>query len=46
MNDDTLPLRPETLLIFIDETGIEDYSDTKNPTFGRGGCAVLGADYK
>ncbi len=46
MNDDTFPLRPETLLIFIDETGIEDYSDPKNPTFGRGGCAVLGADYK
>lgn len=46
MNDDTLPLRPETLFIFIDETGIEDYSDPKNPTFGRGGCAVLGADYK
>jgi len=46
MNDDTLPLRPETLLVFIDETGIEDYSDPKNPTFGRGGCAVLGNDYK
>ena len=46
MNSDTLVLTPDTLAVFIDETGIEDYSDPKNPTFGRGGCAVRGADYK
>lgn len=34
------------LLVFIDETGIEDFSDLRNPTFGRGGCAVLSGDYK
>jgi len=46
MTNDTLTLRPNMLLVFVDETGNEDYSDPKNPTFGRGGCAVLGADYK
>ncbi len=45
MLGDALPLTPETLLVFVDETGIEDYSDPKNPTFGRGGCAVLGKGY-
>jgi len=45
-SDDSLPLTPKTLLVFIDETGNEDYSDPKNPTFGRGGCAVLGAQYR
>jgi hypothetical protein len=37
---------PDSLLVFIDETGIEDFSDPKNPTFGRGGCAVLYPDYQ
>ncbi len=46
MADDILLITPRMLLVFIDETGIEDYSDPKNPTFGRGGCAVLAADYK
>jgi hypothetical protein len=46
MDSDTLYLRPRMLLTFIDETGVEDLSDPKNPTFGRGGCAVLAADYK
>ncbi len=46
MTADTLVIRPRMLLVFIDETGIEDYSDLRNPTFGRGGCAVLAADYK
>ncbi len=39
-----LPLR--SLLIFIDETGNEDFSDPKNPTFGRGGCGALMPEYK
>lgn len=46
MTSDALALKPDTLLVFIDETGNEDYSDPKNPTFGRGGCAVSGAEYK
>lgn len=46
MNDDSLNLTPDTLVVFIDETGNEDYSDPKNPTFGRGGCAILGNQYK
>lgn len=45
MIDETLTPTPTTLMIFIDETGNEDYSDPKNPTFGRGGCAVMGRDY-
>ena len=43
---DVLELPMRSLLIFIDETGIEDFSDTKNPTFGRGGCGALMTDYK
>lgn len=46
MTSDTLVIRPRMLLVFIDETGIEDYSDPNNPTFGRGGCAVQAGDYK
>lgn len=46
MPEEELKLRGNSLLVFIDETGNEDYSDPNNPTFGRGGCAVLGADYK
>lgn len=42
----SLVVTPRTLLVFIDETGNEDYSDPKNPTFGRGGCAVLGLEYR
>ncbi len=46
MDSASLHLTPRTLLVFIDETGNEDYSDPANPTFGRGGCAVLGTDYQ
>lgn len=46
MADEELKPKPNSLLVFIDETGIEDYSDPKNPTFGRGGCGVVGADYR
>jgi hypothetical protein len=45
MPDEEIRPKPRSLLVFIDETGNEDYSDPKNPTFGRGGCAVLGVDY-
>lgn len=43
--DESLTLAPTTLVVFVDETGNEDYSDPKNPTFGRGGCAILGINY-
>jgi hypothetical protein len=43
---DVLHLPSCSLLIFIDETGNEDFSDPKNPTFGRGGCGALMAEYK
>jgi hypothetical protein len=49
MTQDTrgvLQLRPRSLLIFIDETGNEDFSDPNNPTFGRGGCGALMTEYK
>ena len=46
MAADTIALTPNTLIVFIDETGNEDYGDPNNPTFGRGGCAVLSAEYK
>ncbi|MFN3224738.1 MAG: DUF3800 domain-containing protein [Hyphomicrobiales bacterium] len=45
MTEVSLNLTPRTLVVFVDETGNEDYSDPRNPTFGRGGCAVLGSDY-
>lgn len=44
--DEVLRSTPNTLLVFIDETGAEDYGDPRNPTFGRGGCAALGSEYK
>jgi hypothetical protein len=44
--DNELKPKSTTLLVFIDETGVEDFSDPRNPTFGRGGCAALGANYK
>ena len=44
--DDVLNLPPNSLLIFIDETGNEDLSDPNNPTFGRGGCGALFTEYK
>lgn len=43
---DALQLPPNSVLIFIDETGNEDLSDPNNPTFGRGGCGSLMPEYK
>ena len=45
-NADVLHLPLGSLLIFVDETGTEDFSDPKNPTFGRGGCGALMPEYK
>lgn len=44
MTADTLVLSPDMLVVFVDETGNEDYSDANNPTFGRGGIAVRGGE--
>ncbi|GLS18129.1 hypothetical protein GCM10007874_11450 [Labrys miyagiensis] len=45
-DENVLRLPPRSMIVFIDETGNEDLSDPKNPTFGRGGCGVLFPDYK
>lgn len=37
---------PDTALIVgVDDTGNESFSDKKHPVFGLGGCAVLAKDY-
>lgn len=46
MTDEEVKLPPRSLLIFVDETGNEDLSDPKNPTFGRGGCGCLYPVYR
>jgi|SRR5579872_1894111 len=46
MTDDELKLPARSLIVFIDETGNEDLSDPKNPTFGRGGCGCLYPEYE
>jgi len=33
------------LVVFIDETGEEKFSDVNNPLFGLGGCAVMASSY-
>lgn len=38
-------LEPSCLLVFVDETGDEGFSDALHPVFGLGGCALLVADY-
>lgn len=38
-------LERSCLLVFIDETGDEWFSDPSHPVFGLGGCAVLVAEY-
>ena len=40
-----IPISPSCLLVWIDETGEEQFSDPKYPIFGLGGCAVLAGDY-
>lgn len=46
MTEEELKLPVRSLLIFVDETGNEDLSDPKNPTFGRGGCGCLYPAYR
>jgi hypothetical protein len=40
-----LDLRPNDLLLCIDETGSESLSDPRHPVFGFGGCAIEGSRY-
>lgn len=42
---DSVVLEPTCLLVFLDETGDELFSDPRHPVFGLGGCAILVADY-
>lgn len=42
MDSSTAAIGPRDLLVFIDETGVEDYSDPRFPVFGRGGFAIRG----
>jgi hypothetical protein len=35
----------DTMMIFLDETGDEQYSDPKHPVFGIGGCALISDEY-
>ena len=41
-----LTIKPDTLLLFIDETGHEQLTDPNYPIFGMGGCAVMGNSYE
>jgi hypothetical protein len=38
-------INPNTLLIFLDETGVEKLNDPNAPFFGFGGLIIEGADY-
>jgi hypothetical protein len=40
MNDERLKVHPGCLMIFVDETGHEEFADPHYPVFGLGGCAV------
>lgn len=42
---DSIVLESACLLVFIDETGDELFSDPQHSIFGLGGCAVLVGDY-
>jgi hypothetical protein len=40
MNYESLKVHPKCLMIFVDETGHEEFADPNYPVFGFGGCAV------
>lgn len=40
-----ITLEASCLLVFVDETGDEGFSDPQHPVFGLGGCAMLVEDY-
>lgn len=39
-----LNLSPSTLVVFVDDTGHEQFADCNHPVYGLGGCATLGCD--
>ena len=41
MNFEKLKVHPRCLMVFVDETGHEEFADPNYPVFGLGGCAVL-----
>ncbi len=45
IKSDEFRVTPDTLMVFIDETGHELFADSNYPIFGLGGCAVLAKDY-
>ena len=45
-NGELITFGRETFLIFIDETGEENFNDQQYPIFGLGGCASLVKDYE
>jgi len=40
-----LDVSPNSVLVFLDETGDEQLNDPKYPLFGFGGCCILARDY-
>jgi hypothetical protein len=40
MNHERLKVHPGCLMVFVDETGHEEFADPNYPVFGFGGCAV------
>lgn len=43
--NEPVTLEPSCLLVFVDETGDESFSDSQHPVFGLGGCALPVSDY-
>lgn len=41
-----LDLQADDLVVFLDETGHEDYADRNYPLFDLGGCVTRVADYE
>jgi hypothetical protein len=41
-----LALPHDALIVFLDETGVEDFSDPKFPVFGRGAMAATSGEYR
>jgi hypothetical protein len=42
----TLKVHPHCLLIFIDETGHEEFADKARPIFGYAGCMVMAGPHR
>lgn len=44
-NDSEINVSPNSVLVFLDETGDEQLKDPKYPIFGLGGCCILAKNY-